>query len=51
MNNDEIDTNKPTDVYTVSYDYAESLGADYITQSELEQMGFDIDEDTEVKDG
>ncbi|WP_161600312.1 hypothetical protein [Moraxella macacae] len=35
---------QPTDMYTVSYEEADSVGAEYITQSELEAMGFSVDD-------
>ena len=36
---------EPTDSYTVSFEYAESVGADFIRQSELEDLGFVVSSD------
>lgn len=36
---------KPTQTYEVSYEYADSIGAEYLTQSELEALGFDADKE------
>lgn len=33
---------QPIDVYTISYEEADSIDAEYITQSELEVMGLSI---------
>lgn len=35
---------KPIDSYEVSYEYADDIGAEYMTESELEALGFDTDE-------
>lgn len=42
QNHQEQTLEQPIDVYTISYEEADSVGAEYITQSELEVMGLSI---------
>lgn len=42
QNHQEKTLEQPTDIYTISYEEADSIGAEYITQSELEAMGLSV---------
>lgn len=52
--NDKKDSKKnleqPVDIFTITYEEADSIGAEYITQSELEAMGFGIGDEEEQKE-
>lgn len=49
--NDKKDSKKnleqPVDIFTITYEEADSIGAEYITLSELEAMGFGIGDEKE----